>query len=94
MTQAVRSICAVCGNGDARALEDVVLAGGARVTLCGSHAVMYRRGRTAAQSVSELRALLADRRARKDRRQEGDELGAALTAAFSGGRREGDRRHP
>jgi len=86
----------VCGNSDARALEDVILEGGARATLCGSHALMHRRLPTAgraAQTVAELRELLANRRDRRDRRQDGDELGAALTAAFSGSRREGDRRH-
>jgi hypothetical protein len=93
MTQAIRSACCVCGNSDARALEDVVLSGGARATLCGSHALMHRRARITAQSPTELRALLGERRSRRDRRHDGDELGAALTAAFSGVRREGDRRH-
>jgi hypothetical protein len=93
MTQVNRSGCAVCGNADARALEDVILEGGARATLCGSHALMHRRLPTPAQTVAELRELLANRRDRRDRRQDGDELGAALTAAFSGSRREGDRRH-
>jgi hypothetical protein len=95
MTQVNRSGCVVCGNADARALEDVVVEGGVRATLCGSHALMHRRLPTAArtpQTVAELRGLLADRRERRDRRQDGDELGAALTAAFSGSRREGDRR--
>ena len=93
MTQVNRSGCAVCGNADARALEDVILGGGARATLCGSHALMHRRLPTPGQTVAELRELLANRRDRRDRRQDGDELGAALTAAFSGSRREGDRRH-
>jgi hypothetical protein len=92
MTQVNPSRCMVCGNADARALEEVVLQGGARATLCGSHALMHRRSRSPARTVVELRELLADRRGRRDRREDGDELGAALTAAFSGSRREGDRR--
>lgn len=94
MTQVNSPGCVVCGVADARALENVALEGGARVTLCGSHALMHRRLDNPARTASELRELLADRRWRRDRRQDGDELGAALTAAFSGSRREGDRRQP
>jgi hypothetical protein len=89
---AVGSSCCVCGTRDARALVDVVLIGGARVTLCGSHELMHRRSPVQARSAGQLRTLLGDRRGRRDRRTEGDELGAALTAAFSGSRRVADRR--
>jgi hypothetical protein len=84
--------CAVCGAGDERALENIVLAGGVRTTLCGSHALMYRRSKRAQRSESELRALFRDRRERTERRREGDELGMSLTAAFAEERRAADRR--
>jgi hypothetical protein len=86
------SSCCVCGVTDARSLVDVVLIGGARATLCGSHALMHKRAPAQARSSAQLREMLADRRDRRDRRVEGDELGAALTAAFSGDRRAADRR--
>ena len=92
MKEALGSSCCVCGATDARSLADVVLIGGARATLCGSHALMHRRSATQARTGAQLRELLADRRGRRDRRMEGDELGAELTAAFSGDRRAGDRR--
>ena len=84
--------CCVCGASDARALVEVELAGGARATLCGSHALIFRRLGGADRSEAELKASLRDRRGRRDRRQDGYELGAALTAAFSGGRRGPERR--
>jgi len=94
MMQVVGSSCCVCGANDARALVEVVLVSGSRATLCGSHALMHRRSREQARSASELRGLFRDRRGRRDRRGgEVDELGAALTAAFSGERRAGGRRH-
>jgi hypothetical protein len=86
------SSCCVCGATDARSLVDVVLIGGAKATLCGSHALMHRRSPAQARSSAQLRAMLADRRDRRDRRTEGDELGSELLAAFSGDRRAGDRR--
>ena len=86
------SSCCVCGITDARSLVDVVLIGGASATLCGSHALMHRRSPMQARSSAQLREMLGERRDRRDRRTEGDELGAALTAAFSGDRRAGDRR--
>ena len=86
------SSCCVCGESDGRALVDVVLMGGAQVTLCGSHDLMHRRAPTQARSGPQLREMLSERRGRRDRRSEGDELGALLTAAFSGDRRAGDRR--
>jgi hypothetical protein len=84
--------CCVCGASDARALVEVLLVGGARATLCGSHALMHGRSRSTARSESELRDLLRDRRGRRDRRLEGDELGEALIQAFHGERRDGERR--
>jgi hypothetical protein len=93
MMQVVGSCCCVCGTRDARALVEIVLAGGSRATLCGSHALMHRRSREQARSASELRELFHDRRGRRERRGEADELGAALTAAFNGDRRENSRRH-
>jgi len=92
MAQVIRSSCCVCGNSDSRALADVEIEGSTRVVLCGSHALMYGRANGRSRSESELRALLRDRRGRRDRRQDGDELGAALTAAFSNDRRGSDRR--
>jgi len=84
--------CCVCGWTDRRSLVGVVLIGGAHATLCGSHALMHRESAATATSEFELRRLLRDRRARRDRRCDGDELGAALTAAFQNERRSGDRR--
>jgi hypothetical protein len=65
---------------------------GTRVTLCGSHAIMHDRSSRKAQTASELRELLRDKRQRGDRRSSNDELAAALTAAFSADRRSSDRR--
>jgi hypothetical protein len=86
------SSCCVCGESDKRALVEVGLVGGGRALLCGSHAVMHGRAAPRATTPAELRELLRDRRGRRDRRNDGDELGAALTAAFSGERRAADRR--
>ena len=84
--------CCVCGERDTRALVEVYLLGGKHATLCGTHALMHRRSRVPLHSESELRNVLADRRSRRDRRKDGDELGAALVSAFSGEKRERDRR--
>jgi hypothetical protein len=92
MTQSLGASCCVCGARDARGLIDVVLLGGAHVTLCGSHAMMHRRSPGRARSEADLRELLRDRRGRRERRELGDELGAALTQAFRDERRERDRR--
>jgi hypothetical protein len=92
MTMHQGDCCAVCGERDARALVEVVLRGGVRATLCGSHALMHRRAVVQAASVAELRSHLRDRRGRRDRREINDELGNALEAAFSGDRRGGERR--
>ncbi|HZU83233.1 MAG TPA: hypothetical protein VE987_09965 [Polyangiaceae bacterium] len=92
MKDRARRSCCVCGVSDARALVDIVLAAGPRVTLCGSHAVMLERARVSPGSEPELRVALRERRGRADRRRAGDELGCALIGAFSGGRRGADRR--
>ena len=92
MTEAMASPCCVCGASDTRALVELTLAGGTRVVLCGTHALMHRRSRARARSAEELRHFYADRRVGGDRRGDADELAAALTAAFNGDRREGDRR--
>jgi hypothetical protein len=92
MMTLVGSSCCVCGARDARALEDIVLIGGARVTICGSHALMHRRSCAQARSAAQLRQLIGERRGRSERRSTGDELADALTAAFSGDRRVADRR--
>ncbi len=88
--------CVVCGEDDRRTLVDVTLAGGARATLCGSHALIHARAlaqrAVPARNVAELRRLVADRRARRERREAGDPLGEQLQAAFSGERRALDRR--
>jgi hypothetical protein len=86
------SSCCVCGASDARALEDIVLIGGSRATLCGSHALMHRRAPLQARTVAQLRQLLSERRGRRERRSSGDDLADALAAAFSGDRRIADRR--
>lgn len=92
MTEPLASSCSVCGARDARALVGVTLRGGARTTLCGSHALMHRRSPVQASTEVELRKLLRDRRGRRDRRDTHDELAAALEAAFNGDRRGNDRR--
>jgi hypothetical protein len=53
---------------------------------------MHSRARVPARSVAELRAALVERRGRRDRREVGDELGAALEDAFRPDRRDADRR--
>ena len=85
--------CVVCGFADARGLFDVRLVGGVRTVLCGSHALMHRRGRVQATTEAQLKELLRNRR-ETERRESGiDELGAKLTLAFAGERRTGsDRR--
>ena len=85
--------CVVCGERDERALSTVKLGDGARVVVCGSHDLVYRRSGQVARGVDELRAIARDRRQRSLRRDVGDELGAQLTAAFAPDRRaSGDRR--
>jgi len=78
---------------DARALAAVVLAGGVKVTLCGSHELMHKRSGAACRSVAELREMFGERRAMQRRATgEVDELAASLTAAFTNERRSSDRR--
>jgi hypothetical protein len=84
--------CCVCETTDERTLVEVELDGGGRATLCGSHAIMHGRSKQGACSAADLRDLLRDRRARSERRHEGDELGTALTIAFNSNRRAADRR--
>jgi hypothetical protein len=85
--------CCVCQASDRRALVEVPLIGGARVTLCGSHALMHRRSTVQARSAKELRERLGDKRARPDRRDDGgDALGSALASAFASERRHVERR--
>jgi hypothetical protein len=86
--------CVVCGERDERALSTLKLGeDGARVVVCGSHDLVYRRSGQLANSVDELREIARDRRERAPRRDEGDELGAQLVAAFAPDRRsESDRR--
>ena len=85
--------CVVCGERDERALSTLKLAEGARVVVCGSHDLIYRRSGQVACDVEELRAITRDRRQRSLRRDLGDELGAQLMAAFAPDRRAaGDRR--
>lgn len=95
MMTVLGSSCCVCGASDARALVEVVLIGGSHATLCGSHALMHRRSVTQARSISQLRAMLGERRGRSERRSMGgdsDELAASLAAAFSDDQRVADRR--
>lgn len=84
--------CCVCGASDARALVEVGLVGGARATLCGSHALMHRRSSMDARSEADLKVRLSDRRRRSERRTEGDALGQSLSEAFSGDKRAGGQR--
>jgi hypothetical protein len=88
--------CCVCEASDKRSLVEVTLLGGARATLCGSHALMHRRSTVQARSIQQLRALLRNKRAGSERREgredKRDALGAALSAAFGRERRTLDRR--
>jgi hypothetical protein len=90
------SLCAVCGMHDARALVDVVLAGGMRVTLCGSHELMHKRAGKRARNIAELKASFGERRGtrRRSGREIGevDELAERLASAFAPERRVGERR--
>lgn len=86
--------CGVCGMTDARALVAVDLAGGERITLCGSHDLMHRRAGSPASSLEALRTLFANRRGTERRGGKGeiDELAEALSAAFCRDRRSSTRR--
>ena len=70
-----------------------MLANGANVVVCGTHALMHERAPSRAASARELREMAGDRRDRKDRRDgTADELGARLIEAFSGERRRKNER--
>jgi hypothetical protein len=85
--------CVVCGHRDERALTTIMLASGIRVTLCGTHDLVYRRSGQLAYTVDELSDITRERRERLPRRDDGDELGQQLSAAFAPNRRNGtDRR--
>jgi hypothetical protein len=81
---------------DARALVDVVLAGGTNVTLCGSHELIHKRYARRARTVAELRATCGERRGTRRRRDhavgEVDELAERLSSAFAPERRVTERR--
>ena len=79
--------CVVCGARDERSLSTLKLAGGARVVVCGSHDLIYRRSGKVAFDVTDLCQIARDRRERGLRRDHGDELGAQLAAAFAPARR-------
>ena len=53
----------MCGVTDARVLAATRLAGGERVTVCGSHKTAHHRSGAIAATVEELKLLTADRRA-------------------------------
>ncbi len=92
-TSATLEGCVICGQRDERSLTTLKLADAARVVVCGSHDLIYRRSGRVALDLNDLRAIARDRRDRPIRRDEGDELGSQLTAAFSNDRRAaGDRR--
>lgn len=89
----VAAACVVCGATDTRALCTTRLAGGEDVVVCGTHELMHRRARSVAASVAELGEIVRDRRLRDERRRdEPDELGAQLIAAFRTERRRTPRR--
>jgi urease accessory protein UreF len=75
--------CVVCGHADARALCTTRLSRGDIVVVCGTHELMYRRAERKAETASELRSMLRDRRETRRRRPIPDELGARLIEAFS-----------
>jgi hypothetical protein len=92
--------CAVCGTRDQRVLCTILLSGGVKATVCGSHELVYLRSQRRPTTVRELRQTARDRRERTERRRvtkddvfAADELASRLTAAFAGERRTGsDRR--
>jgi len=87
--------CVICGENDARALCTTRLSRGDIVVVCGSHELMHRRSARKAETESELRSMLRDRRESRRRTPIPDELGARLIEAFSASserRASGDRR--
>ena len=82
--------CAVCGSQDARSMSSTALSSGSVIIVCGSHATAHGRLRRPARTVTELRAMLSERRGLPghDRRAAGsDELAESLALAFSPERR-------
>lgn len=84
--------CCVCGVRDSRVLSSTRLSSGEIVVVCGSHELSHLRADTPAATVTELRALVGDRRTERERRTEADELALHLHLAFSGDRRARDER--
>ncbi len=87
--------CVVCGHSDARALCTTRLSRGDIVVVCGTHELMHRRAARPAETPSELRAMMRERRESRRRLPIPDELGARLIEAFSTPserRASGDRR--
>jgi hypothetical protein len=84
--------CVVCGVRDSRVLSSTRLAKGEVVVVCGSHELAHLRADVPAQTVSELRTLVGDRRTERERRTEADELALHLHLAFAGERRARDER--
>lgn len=74
--------CVVCGHADARALCTTRLSRGDIVVVCGTHELMYRRADRKAETASELRQMMRERRETRRRIPIPDELGARLIEAF------------
>jgi hypothetical protein len=88
--------CSLCNWSDERALSQVSLADGTRVTVCGSHYVVHQRVGRTFPTLGAMRQELGERRRYQERRAPSrfrDELAMQLTAAFTMDRRAGvDRR--
>ncbi|CAN5257422.1 hypothetical protein BH09MYX1_BH09MYX1_67000 [soil metagenome] len=83
MSSSVHGSCCVCRESDARALTTTRLANGEIAVVCGTHELMHRRMSTPANSATELRGTLRQRRNTARRGEGGDELGMKLSDAFS-----------
>ncbi len=94
MSDANGTSCVVCGVSDSRVLTTTRLAAGELVVVCGSHELAHRRAHVESpvRTVTQLRALVGDRRTDRERRTEGDELALHLQLAFSSDRRVRDER--
>jgi hypothetical protein len=86
--------CAVCGTGDQRVLSTILLPGGVRAVVCGSHELAFLRAARRPTTIGELRQAVRERRLGTERRRAVqddvygvDELATRLLAAFSGERR-------
>lgn len=86
--------CAICGMRDTRALVMVDLRSGIRVTLCGSHELMHRRGGERSRTIDELKTAFVEKRRteRRGARKHDDELAERLQSAFTRERRASERR--